>query len=169
MIVLPDYQSPYIINDYNSPILPKWFWALQAGLMDFTLAPLTFIEENTSSVLEVLIQGLKLYIPYSWHILIADMETSQLDWIPVSECIAVQHSAYLMSPADSTTRIAPIRVLDVIENQISYYPVMQKNCALCHPVSKEVNKNGVEAPLSIVIGPTDLSKYISNRLVGDFQ
>lgn len=168
MLILPDYISPYLINDAVSPILPRHFWVFQAAnLFDFTLSPLAFIEENTSTVLKVLIQGLEMFIPYNWHILIADTETSQLDWIPISECAAVEHSAYLMSPLDSATRVAPIKVLDVIENQVSYYPVIQKTCAMCHPVSKELTKKGIAVPLSIVIGQNDLSKYISNRLVGD--
>ena len=168
MIILPEFQKPYIIDSHNSPILPRYYWSFQAAnLFDFTLSALTFIEENTSTVLKVLIRGLECYIPYNWYIMIADAETSQLDWIPINECIPNVQHAYLMSPSDSKTRITPIQVLDVLENQISYYPVIQKTLAMCHPVTKEINRAGVEVPLSIVIGQNDLSKYISNRLIGD--
>lgn len=168
MIILPEFQNPYIIDGYHSPILPRYYWSFQAAnLFDFTLSSLTFIEENTSTILKVLIHGLELAIPYNWSIMIADMETSQLDWVPINECVAVEHQAYLMSPSDSVTRLAPIQVIDVIENQISYYPVIQKTFALCHPVSKIINKTGSDVHLSIVIGPNDLSKHISNRLIGD--
>jgi len=169
MLILPEFNKPYIIDGYTSPILPRYFWAFNAGLFDFTLAPLTFIEESISAVIEVVVNGLKLFIPYNWFIMICDPETNQLDWVQINECAVIECHAYLMSTSDSEIRTASIRVLDVNEENTSYYPILQKQCALCHPVSKEFTRNGVETPLSIVISPNDLSKWVTNKYVGDFM
>ena len=169
MLILPDFARPYIIDGYTSPILPKYFWTFHAGLFDFTLTPLTFIEENSSTVLKVLINGLELLIPYEWFILICDPETNQLDWVQVKECSIIECYAYLMSTIDSENRSASIQVLDVLEDQISYYPILQKQSGLCHPVSKEITRGGIETPLSIIISPNDLSKYVIGKYIGDFM
>jgi hypothetical protein len=169
MIILPDFNKPYIIDGYTSPILPKYFWTFHAGLFDFTLTPLTFIEENVSAVLKVLINGLELLIPYNWFILICDPETNQLDWVQLNECSVVECFCFLMASSDAEVRTSPIRVLDVIEEQVSYYPILQKQSALCHPVSREKTKFGVETPLSVIISPNDLSKHVIGKYVGDLM
>jgi hypothetical protein len=167
MIVLPDFLKPYIIDNQYAPILPKYFWTFNSSILDFTLSPLNFIEESMSTVLKVSINGLELLIPYNWYILITDADTNKLDYIQINECTVIDSHAYLMSPIDSHIRLAHIKVLDVIEDTLSYYPVLQKNTALCSPVSQEINKQGIEVPLSIVIGPYDLYKSVANKSVGD--
>jgi hypothetical protein len=167
MLILPEFLRPYIIDNYTSPILPKYFWIFSSAMFDFTLAPLTFIEENTSAVLKVEINGLELLIPYNWYILIADVETNQLDWVQINECAAIECSAFLMSPIDNSIRMSSIKILDIIPEYQSYYPVLQKTNALCHPVSKEISKDGTEFPLCIIIGPTDISKQVMNKYCGD--
>ena len=168
MLILPDFNKPYIIDGYNSPILPKWFWTFSATMFDFTLSPITFIEENNGTAIKLLINGLEFYVPYNWYILVSDYDTSQLDWIPIQECAVVENYAYLMSTLDNTTRLASIKVLDIEEEYNSYYPILQKTNALCHPVSKDHTLNGTEVALSCVIGPNDLFKYISGKFIGDF-
>jgi hypothetical protein len=168
MLILPDFQKPYIIDGYNSPILPKWFWTFSASMFDFTLSPITFIEENCGAVIKLEINGLEFHVPYNWYIMVGDYETSQLDWLPIQECAIAENQAFLMSPSDNITRLASIKILDVIENYYSYYPILQKTNALCHPVSKDISKGGIEVPLCCVIGPNDLYKYISGQLIGDF-
>ena len=169
MLILPDFGRPYIIDGYTAPILPKFFWIFHAVMFDFTLAPLNFIEENISTVLKVTINGLNLLIPYNWFILICDPETNQFDWVQINECSIIECHAFLMSTQDTQMRTTPIQIMDLIETDTSYYPIIQKQCALCHPVSKERNRHGVELPLSIVISPNDLSKYIIGKHVGDFM
>jgi hypothetical protein len=126
------------------------------------------IEENHGTAIKIEINGLEFFIPYTWHIMVSDYDTSQLDWLPIHECAIVENSAFLMNPVDNTTRLATIKVLDVVEDYYSYYPILQKTNALCHPVSKDFTQSGLEIPLCCVIGPNDLFKHISGKFIGDF-
>lgn len=167
MIILPEYQAPYIINDFNSPILPRHFWIYSASLFDFTLAPLSFIEESESTIVNLEIDGFELSLPYKWFIIITDPYTNDLDCIEVQHCAAIYSHALIVSMNDSKIRNAPINVKNLKKKQNSYYPLLQKNCGLCYPISKEKDRRGLDTHLSIVVSPYDLSKSIINKCVGD--
>jgi hypothetical protein len=168
MIILPEFMNPYLIDNQDQPVLPKYFWSFNSAMFDFTLTPLSFIEEATGTSVKVLINGLEFLIPYKWYILITDPDANKLDYIQIHECSVIESHAYIMSPIDSHIRQATIKVLDIVEDSKVYYPMLQKGTALCSPVSKEINKQGIEVPLSIVVGPYDLSKQVIAKSVGDF-
>jgi hypothetical protein len=167
MIILPDFEKPYIIDEFHSPILPKHFWIFSASLFDFTLAPLSFIEETSSALVKIMVDGFQLLVPYNWHIIVTDPYTNTLDSIPVHECSAVYSFAMVMATGDSKVRSHPIQVLDIIENGVEYHPVLQKNTGLCYPIATEKTRLGHNTPLSIVITPYDLSKQMADKSIAD--
>ena len=166
MLIFPDYQKPYLIENLTGPVVPKHFWIFSGPLLDFTLAPILYLEETTGPVVTVDINNFKFDIPAHWNILITDDDTWQLDTVPLTACSNQKSLAYLMSTTDYNLRTSIVKVIDYNENKSLVHPLLQKGTALCHPVGK-VTKYGKELDVMVVITPHDLYKFVGDKAVGD--
>lgn len=136
-------------------------------MLDFTLLPLTYLEETFGATISVNIDGFEFNIPYNWFIIVTDPDTLQLDSIPIAECSTTISYALIMTPADGKFRNSRINVTNVLSNQSEIHPMLQKTTALCHPIGEIDIDNNQKTIANIVIGPYDLFKFLDTKLYGD--
>ena len=162
MIILPEWSRPYIISAVNQPIVPQYYWTFSGTLLDFTLTPLVYLEENIGPTIRIEINGIEFDVPTSWHILVVDPETRTIDTIPVAECAHNEYKAMLISSINSKYVDSVINIIDLNPNDTSLvYPKLSKGTMMMHPVGLEDGNE--ENVLNAVIGPYDLyDKYLKN-------
>jgi hypothetical protein len=166
MLVLPEYNRPYIIESLTSPIVIKHNWMFNAPQCDFMLEPIRYLEETTSPAVKVRINNYEFWIPEDWHILVTDRDTYQLDSVPISSCAQVKHQAFTFVADELKLRTLDIMVLDYQAEPTSMiHPMISKGMALVHPVGPSFDARKVQ--LSVVIGPHDLYKHLNGKTVGD--
>jgi len=171
MLVLPEYNKPYLIESLHSPLVIKRNWIFHAGMLDFLLNPITYLEETTGESVKIRINGTEFWVPAEWHILTADLETLQVDTVDFESCAKKKHVAFSFSPDESNLRTLDIEIIDFIgkndEPMSLVHPMIAKETALVHPVGPVKLRTGKEVQLSVIIGPHDLYKYLGNKVVGD--
>lgn len=157
MMIFTDYNKPYIIETLTGPIVPSHYWVFSGEMVDFTLSPISYLEETTGPVIEFMIEGFTFFLPTSWHIMIMDEETCQIDTVPVSSCARSNYTAFLFSPNDTKIRMGEIRVVDYHKNMPLAHPMMEKGTMLCYPIGPEKSNKGEDNILCINAGPYDLT------------
>jgi len=167
MQVLPDYNKPYIIDSLTAPVVIKHNWIFNGIACDFMLNPITYLEETTGAVVKVRINGTEFWMPATWFILVTDKETYQIDTVSIQSCASSQHVAFSFSPDEMNLRMLDIMVLDYAEQMSLVHPMISKGTALVHPVGPSAPRFGKTHQLSVVVGPHDLYKYLTNKVVGD--
>lgn len=167
MLVLPEYNHPYIIDSLTAPVVIKHNWIFNAPACDFMLNPIQYLEETTGAVVKVRINGSEFWMPATWFILVTDKETYQVDTVSIQSCATTQHVAFSFSPDEHNLRTLDVMVLDYAESMPLVHPVISKGSALVHPVGPSSETFGKIHQLSVVIGPHDLYKYLANKVVGD--
>lgn len=167
MLLLPDYNRPYLIDSLTSPVVVKHNWIFSGPMCDFTLAPITYLEETTGGGLKLRINNYDFWVPASWNVLVTDNETYQLDTVSIQSCATVKHLAFSFSPTEMKLRTLDISVIDSTDNISLVHPMINKGTMLVHPVGPAIGNNKTDLLLSVVIGPHDLYKYLSNKVVGD--
>lgn len=163
MIILPEYNRPYLIENINSPIVPKNFWGFSSTLGDFKLYPLLYLEETTGTIATIDINGILFDIPYNWNIIITDDETLMIDCIAISECSIIQSKALIMTPADGKFRSIPIIIHDIKHNVSLSHPLIQRGCAMCQPIGEIELDDGTKTYGCIVISPYDFYKTLEGK------
>lgn len=166
MLIYTDFHKPYVIDNLTGPVVPKYYWIFSGQMLDFTLAPIEYLEETTGPTITVEINGLQFETPAHWNVLITDDDTWQLDTIPLSSCSNQKTLAYIMSPSDYTLRTSEVKVVDYCENKALVHPLLAKGTALCHPVG-QANHHGKKVDVTAIITPHDLYKFVGNKAVGD--
>ena len=109
-----------------------------------------------------------------------DVDTYQLDTVNIQSCANIKHSAFAFSPKEMKLKTLSVYIVDYAENASVVHPMIHKMTALVHPVGPELGplsaelSGSAQSPasasppqLSVVIGPNDLYKQLSNRVVGD--
>lgn len=167
MLILPEFSRPYLIESSNSPIVPKLFWGFSASMLDFTLLPLTYLEETSGASITISINGFEFDVPYTWNIIVSDPYTLDLDCMPIIECTTTISYALIMTPGDSKFRTEQINIERVNTDSSLVHPLIQKGIALCHPVGEVELNDKSKTVANIVIGPHDISKWIINKSYGD--
>ena len=167
MLILPEFQRPYLIEDPSAPIVAKFFYTFSASMMDFTLMPIHYLEETTGAVVQVRINEFEFDIPYNWYIMVSDPDTLALDFVPISDCATVKCFALLMTPHDTQHRLAEVKITGVKEDVSLTYPMLSKHTAFCHPVGDITLDHGVKSTLNVMLTPMDLYKKIEGKLYGD--
>lgn len=167
MQVLPDYGKPYMIDSLTAPVVIKHNWIFHAPSIDFMLSPITYLEETTGAVVKVRINNSEFWVPATWNILVTDRETYQLDTVAIQSCASTKHIAFVFSPDEMQLRTLDIMVVDYAESMALVHPMINKGCALVHPVGPTPQGIGKQLQLSVVIGPHDLYKFIQNKVIGD--
>lgn len=167
MQILTDYGKSYKIDSLTSPLAVKYNWIFSGPACDFMLQQITYIEETTGPTVKLLINGTELWVPSSWNILVTDRETYQLDTVPVKACSGVKHLAFGFSSDEMKLRTLDINVIDFNDEMSIVHPMISKGTALVSPVG-QVNKNiNQRIETCVVLGPFDLVKHLTNKVVGD--
>jgi hypothetical protein len=65
-------------------------------MMDFTLAPILYLEEITGPTFDIEIDGTVLSVPASWNLMVTDEDQCMLDTVPISICSRNDYYAILM-------------------------------------------------------------------------
>jgi len=167
MQVLPEFNKPFVIDSLQAPIVIKHNWIFSAPACDFMLNQIQYLEETTGAAVKVRINGTEFWIPATWFILVTDKETYQIDTVGIQSCASSQHVAFSFSPDEMNLRMLDIMVLDYAEQMSLVHPMISKGTALVHPVGPSTPRFGKTHQLSVVIGPHDLYKYLTNKVVGD--
>jgi hypothetical protein len=167
MLILTDYNKPYLIDSPTAPMVVKNYWIFNGGQLDYTLAPINYLEETIGTALKLNINGYVIQVPITWFIMISDEETTQLDMISISNCITSNSSALLMTPTDLKFRVTDIKIIGIDHDISLTHPMLQKNTAVCHPIGKVIQDDKTETIASIIIGPHDLFKVLNNKTYGD--
>lgn len=166
MLILPEYNRPYLIDSLTAPVVVKHNWIFHAPSCDFALSPITYLEETTGPAVRARINNYEFWIPTSWNILVTDTETYQLDTVGIESCASTRHIAFSFSPDEMKLRTLDILIVDFCEEMAVIHPMINKATALVHPVGPS-NGPGKILPLSVVIGPHDLYKHIGDKVIGD--
>lgn len=167
MLILPDYNKPYILDSLTAPVVVKHHWIFHAPLTDFTLSPITYLEETTSAAIKVRINNSEFWVPATWNILVTERETYQLDTVSIQSCASTKHLAFNFSPDEMKLRTLDVMVIDYVDSMSLVHPMINKGTALVHPVGPSPQGWGKQFQLSVVIGPHDLYKYLQNKVIGD--
>jgi hypothetical protein len=158
MLVLPDYCFPYIIDNVNGPVVPKYCWFYDAELNDFLLRPILLLEETRGWTVKLSINGLTFMVPASWNLLVVDVETKIIDTVQVAKCNSNSYQAFLMSPEEGNYRMAPIVLLDLFKDEACVHVMIPRMHMLVHPVGTILNNRQVEKVFSCLLSPQDIGK-----------
>lgn len=167
MLVLPDYGKPYMIDSLTAPVVIKHNWIFHGPTTDFMLSPITYLEETTGAAVKVRINNSEFWIPATWLILVTDRETFQIDTVSIQSCASTKHIAFSFSPDEMKLRTLDIMIVDYAEEMSLVHPMINKGTALVCPVGPTTQGVGKPLQLSVVIGPHDLYKHLTDKVVGD--
>ena len=159
ILIITEYNAPYIISQLNAPIVPKFNWIFSGEIQDFKLSQISYLEETTGPAIEVMINKYKFTIPASWQILIADQETMLVDTVPISNCSSAMHQALLMCPTTMSLYTDEVKIIDYVPESVQHHVSIAKGSMLCHPVGP-VFDHKPEEVYCCMIGPHDIYKYI---------
>lgn len=170
MLVLPDFNKPYIIDSLTAPIVIKYNWIFNGPAMDFMLSKISYLEETIGPAVKVRINATEFWMPATWFILVTDEDTFQVDTVNIQDCAKRKYAALNFSPTDQNARLLDITVIDAVgeDSPMTFaHPMINKATALIHPVGPSEPRHGRVHQLNVVIGPHDLYKHIAGKVVGD--
>lgn len=162
MLIYDDEQQPILLDSIYNPTPNEYMWVLDLSMMDFTLTPVTNLEEIVSASLELTINEFPFYLPAGWNLLTISEETSQLDVITVEDLVGREFTALVIGMTDrGVLKYRPMTVVatDFQLEHVNVAPQLAKSQMLCHPIG----------PTSWVnVAPSDTyNKYFKDLVVGD--
>jgi hypothetical protein len=160
LLIITEYNHPYIIADLTAPIVPKFNWIFSTELMDFVLSPIMYLEETTGPALKVMINKYAFDIPASWNIMVVDEETMMTDTIPIADCSTKSYKAFLFCPTSMNLFLDDIKFVDFVPHISLCHTSIPKNSMICHPVGPNDNKE--DQQLNCLLGPYDLWRLMQN-------
>lgn len=166
MVILNELNRPYIIDSLTQPLPLKHHWILSGQQMDFMLSEITYLEEAVGPTMSLVIADSEVIVPASWNILIVDKETYTIDSVPVTSCASFTHQAFVFSPDDSKLITETVRVGSWMQKATCVYPAIEKSQGLVHVITPGVS-HGKQVHRGVVVGPSDLYRYVSGKTVGD--
>lgn len=166
MLILPEFNRPYLIDSLDTPMVAKFSWVFNAEMCDFLLNPIVYLEETSGPAYKIRVNGSEIWVPDSWSFLATDFDTYQLDTIPFEACAKSKHIAFAFLPNENKLRTFDIEIVDYISYTSVVHPMINKGTAMVHPVGP-VRAHDKELHASIVIGPYDLNKFMGVKTVGD--
>lgn len=167
MLLFPEHNKPYLINSLTDPVVVKHNWIFSGPMCDFMLSPITYLEETTGAAVKVRINNFEFWMPASWNILVTDTETYQLDTVGIQSCASTKHLAFSFSPKEMKLRTLDVVVLESSPEMSLVHPMISKGTMLVHPVGPSLNLLEKDMQLCVSIGPHDLYKHLSNKVIGD--
>ena len=160
MIILDENNDAVVIDNIYVPTVSNFFWVLDLETLDYTLTPITVLEEAVCSTITLFTHGFAFNIPSHWNVLVYDAEdTMQLDVVAVSRVAGKDFCAAICGPTEARVTPGHLRVVNYIPLHTNVYPCLHKHQMLCHPIS----------PTKwISVAPSDsYNKYLKNRVIGD--
>ena len=167
MQLLAEHGKPYLLDSLTAPVVIKYNWVFSGPMTDFVLTPITYLEETTGAAVKVRINGTEFWVPATWYILVTDRETYQVDTVTIQSCATNHHIAFSFSPDEMKLRTLDVTVIDYVDDISLVHPMINKGTALVHPVGPSPAGPGKEYQLSVIIGPHDLAKHLTNKVIGD--
>lgn len=159
MLIFDGNSQPLVIDNIHGPTTTDYLWVLDLNDTDFTMAPLTMLEEVVCPSIQLLINGFEFILPANWNILVYDRETAQLDVVELSEAAGREFTAFTYGPSKSQPSPAIITVTNYHIEYKNVGPSLNKHQMLCHPIS--MNE-------WVCVSPSDTyNKYLKNIIVGD--
>jgi hypothetical protein len=161
MLIFDSESNPIILDSIFVPTVTDHFWVLDYTMMDYTLAPLTTLEQIVCPSLQIQVLGFEFIVPANWNILVYDRETSQLDTVEIAEVAGREFTAVVYGPQKS--RIVPgyITVTNYLLEHVNVGPTLNKHQMLCHPIGPDIWVN---------VAPSDTyNKYLKDQTIGDLM
>jgi len=159
MLIYNEMSSPVIIDSIYTPLPSSHMWVLDLEMRDFTLAPITMLEETISPAITLDVLGFTFNLPTNWFVVVYDTETMQIDVVKVSDLAGQTHT--LLGSGPEYTRAFPVKVTptDYKAQYKHVGPSLNKHQMLCHPIAPGYWIN---------ISPIDtFNKYLKDTIVGD--
>lgn len=167
MLFLPETNKPFILESVYTPMVFKYCWMFNASLCDFQLQPINYLEETTGPAVLARINNFEFWIPKNWHILVTERETYQIDTVCITQCAAVPHEVFFFCPTETKLLSGTISIIDECSKIQVVHPMINKGTALIHPVGSSSIRVGQEKHLAVIIGPHDMAKSLTGKVVGD--
>lgn len=161
MLIFDETSTPYNVASLQDPVTAEYAWVLDLPMRDYRLSQISMVEEVVSPAVKLKIGKMEMYVPASWHILVYDRDTAQLDIVPMPELAGREFTALVYGPRKTAPSPMTISVVDYQPSYTHVGPVLHKHHMLCHPISRDT---------WVSIGPIDnYSKYLKNAIVGDLM
>ena len=159
MLILDNNSEAVLLDSIHTPTPSEYFWVLDFEMMDYTLAPLTGLEEMIVPVIEVMVEGFKFVLPANWNMLVVDDETFQLDVSEVSDLAGREFTAMVYGPNLTNGELSVVTVTDYSPSFKIVGPSLNKHQMLCHPISPD---------RWVSVAPSDsYNKYLKNCVMGE--
>lgn len=159
MNIIDENNTITELCDITAPVRSEYFWALDLSIMDYSLSPLSVLEEVTCPTFVVEVAGVNFDIPASWNMLIYDAETGDVDLIPLCEMTGRSFNALGFGPTRALAKPLPVRIMDYKPYSRNVGPALNKHQMLCHPITDD---------LWFTLSSTDVyTKYLKNVSLGD--
>jgi len=159
MLIFDDNSKAILLDSIYTPLVTQHMWILDLNMMDFTLNPITILEEITAPSMTISIHGFEFWLPATWYMLVYDMETMQLDTVCVEDLPGREFNALVSGPNIQKALPGNVIVTDYDNRYKNIGPLLNKHQMLCHPISPEHWVN---------VSPTDVyNKYLKEKIVGD--
>lgn len=159
MIIFDDNSRPILLDSIYVPLVTQHMWILDLNMMDYTLSPITILEEITAPSMMVQIHGFAFMLPTTWYMLVFDEETMQLDSVCVEDLPGKEFTALVSGPTLQKAMPGKVIVVDYDSKFKNVGPLLNKHQMLCHPISTD---------MWVSVSPTDVyNKYLKEKIVGD--
>jgi hypothetical protein len=76
------------------------------------------------------------------------------------------HDVMVFSPTDAKLQTLKAKILNFEAKGSSIYPSMDKAHALIYGIAPTIS-HGKSTPRGVIVGPSDLHRYINRKTVGD--
>lgn len=159
MLIFDDTSQPVIIDSIHGPTPTEYMWVLDLSMMDYTLTPLSMLEEVICPSMQIQVKGFEFVLPANWNILVFDKDTSQLDVVELSETAGREFTALTYGPNKPYPTPSTIIVTNYFIEYKNVGPSLNKHQMLCHPIGPDEWIN---------VSPSDgFNKYLKDTTVGD--
>lgn len=163
MLIFTEDNSTVVLNDATMALFTakfpyNYFWCLDTDELDFTLAPLTVIEDMVGPTLTIQVGPIQLEIPANWYILVADNETKQIDVVNLANTAGTTFQALYYGPDTNRYGQISYKVIDYNPRRHIVAPLLNKHQMLCHPISETH---------WICVSPHDTYKRVKNAVISD--
>ena len=159
MLIFDENCEAIILDSIYTPTLTEYYWVIDLGMLDFTLAPLLVLEEIICPSVTLNIRGFDFNVPANWNMLVFSEETHQIDIVSVGEIAGREFTALVGGPDVHAAVPGLITIVDYTPEYLHVAPSLNKHQMLCHPIGPTEWVN---------IAPAETyNKYLKDLVVGD--
>lgn len=159
MLIFDENNQTIVLNNVNDPVISDSCWVLDVAIPDYKLTKLVALEEMITPAIEIQIAGYRFTIPANWSLLVADMETTQVDCVEARNLAAKDFTALAYGPMALTAHMPVVTVTNYYPQKKIVAPIIGKTHMLCHPIAPGYWIN---------ISSQELyNKHLKNVLIGD--